>query len=75
MTITLRNDFHSRTVRVRIPKYPHTLTPAQAARVRRELCGHRDCTCGVIRGRQEVDIYPDGDRQGRATWTITGPRD
>lgn len=71
MIVVLRNSFHEREVRVRVRSLPHTLSPSQTARVRRELCGHHDCKCGVIRGPQKVGLYPDGNREGRLTWTIT----
>ena len=74
-TIMLSNDFHNRTVEVRVPNLPHTLSPSQAKRVRRKLCGHADCACGVVRGSQgrldcRLSVYPDADRAGNATWTI-----
>jgi hypothetical protein len=57
--ITLSNDFHNTEVRIRVASLPATLSPSQGARVRRQLCGQRDCTCGDVRGRQ---IQPDGAR-------------
>jgi len=77
MQVTLRNDFHNREVRVMVKgRYPYTLTAAQAAKVRRVLCGRRGCACGVVRGRAtdvhgvEVAVCPDGLDDGRGTWTI-----
>lgn len=77
MTVTLRNDFHNSEVRVRAKgQYPYTLTAAQAAKVRRVLCGQRGCACGVVRGRAtdvhgvEVAVHADGLDNGRGTWTI-----
>lgn len=75
-TITLRNEFHGREVRVRVPKgLPHTLTPSQMRRVRRELCGLSDCTCGIVHGPQwlhgrRLSVYNSGDADGRRTLTI-----
>lgn len=56
ITIILRNDFHSRECRVRVPSLPHTISPRQIERIERLLCGHHDCTCGVIRGPQDVQV-------------------
>ena len=52
MTITLRNDFHNTTAHVQAPALPHRLTPSQERRVRKALCGSRECMCGDIRGPQ-----------------------
>lgn len=78
MQAILRNEFHSREVAVAVMgPLPYTLTQAQAAKVRRKLCGHKDCACGVVRGRvtdtlgRPLGIHVDGDADGRATWTVT----
>lgn len=58
--ITITNDFHNTEARVRGLE----LSPATVRRVRRELCGISDCTCGGVlgqRGRQEVEIEPNED--------------
>jgi hypothetical protein len=77
MQVTLRNEYHGSEVQVAIMgRYPYTLTAAQAAKVRRHLCGQRGCACGVVRGRAtdvhgvEVAVCPDGLDDGRGTWTI-----
>ena len=92
MTITLRNEFHEREIDVKVPSLPHTLTPSQVGRARRELCGHADCQCQLIAsawrsqgkissagfsaslGRKRLGCYPDGDSEGRASWTIEEAR-
>lgn len=65
-TYTIRNDFHNTEVRVRCEGLSHiygecTIRPTirQLQRIRRVLCGERDCTCGGIRGLQRTD---DGKR-------------
>jgi len=77
MQAILQNTFHNREVAVAIMgELPYTLTRAQAQKVRRVLCGHKDCTCGVVRGpafdtlKRRVEVYADSDEQGRLTWTI-----
>ena len=54
--VTIRNDFHNTSARVN-PDRP--LSAATVSRVRRELCGMADCSCGGQvgeRGPQECDI-------------------
>lgn len=73
MRITLTNNFHNSESIVSVPRLPYTLSTGQSAKVRRELCGLRDCTCGVVRGRQwqgrqELTVEQDADRR----YTITG---
>lgn len=53
--VTLRNSFHNSEVSIRVASLPHTVTPSQERRIRRELCGNRDCQCGDIRGPQWLD--------------------
>jgi hypothetical protein len=52
-TITLRNEFHNTSARVRANETGETLLSASTVRrVRRALCGMTDCTCGgVLRQR------------------------
>ena len=62
-TITLRNDFHNSEASVRVDDLPHRLSRAQISRLRRELCGSNDCTCGGNlgeRGPQDVIIDVGG---------------
>lgn len=61
-TVTLSNDFHKSSVSIRVDadklRNPGTgvyLSASQYAKVRRELCGIRGCTCGTIRGPQATD--------------------
>lgn len=61
-TYTIRNDFHNSEVRIRCEGVSHihgecTIRPnrRQLQRIRRELCGIADCTCGGMRGRQRTD--------------------
>lgn len=52
MTITFRNEFHARAVNCYAPhaplSMPYTLSRSQYRRVKRELCGTRDCRCQTI---------------------------
>jgi prepilin-type N-terminal cleavage/methylation domain-containing protein len=62
--ITLTNDFHNTSVVVRADLLVGpagatlTLTDYQTMRVRTELCGLYDCTCGGIRGEQSYNNKP-----------------
>jgi len=59
MLVTLSNDFHRTSVRVRVDKFPYHLTPSQVRRIRRALCGMPDCTCSGwlgVRGPQEGGV-------------------
>ena len=78
MTITLRNNFHNSEVNVRIAEWGATLTESQAKRVRKELCGLSECTCGAVRGPQghtdgddyfHIEAISDWDDHGE-TWNI-----
>ena len=57
--MTIKNDFHNTSVVVvgelvdYATHWETTLSDSQMKRVKRVLCGMRDCTCGGIRGRQE----------------------
>ena len=62
--VTLSNDFHNSEVDIlvdpdQISEYETDLevapTLGQLRRVRRELCGFSDCTCGGVRGPQQHD--------------------
>jgi hypothetical protein len=50
-TITLTNEFHNTSVRVRLPE-SGVLSAAVSERVRRTLCPVAGCTCGAVRGHQ-----------------------
>jgi len=50
-TITLYNDFHESSVRLRLAK-DGWLTPSQIAKSRRELCGIPTCQCSDDLGRR-----------------------
>jgi hypothetical protein len=57
MMITVRNEFHDTTARIRA-SIGDTLTPSQVKRCRRTLCGVEGCTCGGAlseRGQQHDD--------------------
>ena len=62
--ITLRNDFHNTTARVRPDKNGY-ISPRTVARVHRKLCGCQECLCGYgpcdVRGVQDVHIIPTDD--------------
>ena len=60
-TITIRNDYHNTTARVRCHEGEREtmLRRATVLRIRRALCGFGCCTCGGVlgqRGRQDVTI-------------------
>jgi len=53
--ITLFNNFHDTQVSIQA-EVGDVLTPSQYRRVRRELCGIRGCTCGIVRGYQDYAL-------------------
>lgn len=57
ITLTLRNDFHNTTCKIRMRPDQTVLTRSQMRRVRKTLCGMSDCQCGEIRGPQEDFSY------------------
>jgi hypothetical protein len=63
-TLTLSNDFHQTSVIVH-PLNSH-LSASQMRRVRRELCGMADCSCGGIRGHQVNRTQVIRDEKGGA---------
>ena len=52
---TLKNDFHNTEVTVLVAA-GEPLSIHQERRVNAALCGISDCSCGAIRGPQEVTI-------------------
>ena len=81
--VTLRNSFHNTAVNVIVPDVPCQLTPAQASRVSKVLCGNADCQCGIVRGtartraaihdevgKWPISCWPGWTREGIATWDI-----
>jgi len=63
LIITLTNDFHNSSVNVRVAKIPAVLSASQVRRIRRELCGQRNCACrnvaaAAIRGKQYAPNGP-----------------
>ena len=63
MIIVLRNEFHNTEARVRVGRLPIVLNPRRTKQVLRMLCNQRDCKCGRIRGKQEVEAeWFDSDR-------------
>lgn len=71
MIVTLRNDFHNTEVDIRVPHLPYTLSKGQMARIWRVLCGQNDCTCGGVRGKQDVDIDWEFGRNGQACYRLS----
>jgi hypothetical protein len=58
--IEISNDIHNTTVRVRAA-VGDTLTPSQLRRIRDELCGIEDCSCGTVRDeRYRLEDHPLG---------------
>ena len=75
MQVILSNDFHGTQVQVAVMgRLPYTLTPGQAAKVRRTLCGQKGCACGVVRGPgldgrwRKVGVAVVGGADGRGRW-------
>jgi hypothetical protein len=68
MLVTLTNDFHNTSIRVRLGH----ITERNANRVRNNLCGMDDCTCSTselgTRGKQQHNsqeiLIENGDRIG-----------
>ena len=59
-TITITNDFHRTAINVR-PLITGYLSPRQVARVDRELCGIKGCTCAGLRwGGYNIEFEHDG---------------
>lgn len=65
-TITLTNNFHETSVRLRMGD-DGRLSPSQVRRAARVLCGISTCTCGgdlgqrgPQRGIREIEITHDG---------------
>jgi len=63
--ITLKNNFHNTSVRIRA-NVGDTLTPSQTARARRVLCGSPDCKCDKVPTCQ-------ADDNGRMFWIDLEP--
>jgi hypothetical protein len=59
MTITARNEFHGTSVSVR-PAQNGSLSLGQVAKIRRELCGMKGCSCRTVTRASEAN----GDRVG-----------
>lgn len=55
--ITLTNNFHNTTCKIRMRADQTILTRSQMRRVRKTLCGMTDCQCGEIRGPQKDFAY------------------
>jgi hypothetical protein len=70
--ITLTNDFHNTRVFVTVPS-SGILSHSQFLRIKRKLCGRKECGCGVIRGPQEGDfeIEVDWNNDGQTIYTVT----
>jgi len=60
MKLTLRNDFHNRTVILRCADY--RLSKQQVSRARRELCGIAGCTCGSVAGTRGTQQFLEGTK-------------
>jgi hypothetical protein len=63
-TLILTNDIHQTSITVR-PLNSH-LSASQMRRVRRELCGLDDCSCGAVRGHQVNRTQVIRDEKGGA---------
>lgn len=68
--VTLRNNFHNASARVRVGE----LSEATVRRVRKTLCGIKGCTCGDglgMRGPQELGHHIETSyADGRSIYTV-----
>jgi hypothetical protein len=76
--ITLTNNYHHTETRV----LSGELSRATARRVRRTLCGSRECTCGGVLGQRGSQMQPDGrsdaiieDESDGRVWVLYVNRD
>lgn len=58
-TITITNNFHNTTARLRVPD-SGSITKRQYQRAMRKLCGISDCTCGGERGSRYQLVKDSG---------------
>ena len=54
--ITLRNNFHS--TEATVIALDNIISARAMRRAENKLCGMSDCTCGNLRGRQDVYLEP-----------------
>lgn len=52
--VTFHNDFHNKSVVIRV-KVGETLSDGQIAKIKRELCYVKTCTCGTVRGEKNTE--------------------
>ena len=59
--LTLRNDFHHTSATVTVKD--GVISGSSLKRAKKKLCGMKDCSCGSIRGRQDmvIDVCYDYD--------------
>ena len=57
MTITARNNLHNTSTTIR-PAKNGALSLGQVAKIRRELCGMKDCSCRTVTSASDAN----GDR-------------
>jgi hypothetical protein len=61
--ITLTNDFHNTSIRVRPHgNFPARISPSQTARIRRALCPVYACSCGDALGTRGPQFTDAGQR-------------
>lgn len=77
--ITLTNDFHQTTTRVRCTSWGD-LSAAQVRQVRLDLCGAHDCPCGDALGTRGMAGWmitecPDGSVQVLPPWPLKARAD
>lgn len=65
MKITLSNNFHNTEATANVKSYSakdeYIISKRTARRLRRELCGSKDCTCGDTFGARpnRIEIYQE----------------
>lgn len=45
MIITVTNNFHNTTAKMRLKTLPGIISPQTVIRIQKKLCGIKDCTC------------------------------
>ena len=68
MRITLKNNFHD--TQATVISRDGIISASSLKRASRKLCGMDDCTCGGLRGPQDVELRGDLDRDGNGILVV-----
>ena len=68
MKITLKNNFHN--TQATVISRDGIINTASLKRASHKLCGMDGCTCGGIRGPQDVELRGDIDRDGNGILVV-----